>query len=96
MENYNKEFRSQKSEYRIPSQLPKKLLNHKDHKEHKVFISFFSTQPLNDLTTQLRFEESEKKTANHPNNMKIFTAETQRTQSQTTPYMICRKNFPTP
>ena len=25
-------------EFRNPSQLPKKLLNHKDHKEHKDFI----------------------------------------------------------
>ncbi len=72
MENFNKEVRSQESEYRIPSQLPKKLLNHKGHKEHKVFISFFSTQPLNDLTTQLRFEESEKKTTNHKNSTNMF------------------------
>ena len=29
------EFRSQKSESRIPSQTPTKSLNHKAHKEHK-------------------------------------------------------------
>ena len=31
MIQFNKEFGN-------PSQLPKKLLNHKDHKEHKDFI----------------------------------------------------------
>ena len=60
MENYNKEFRSQEPECRIPSQ-PKNYCLIQRHKEHKDFLFVFLLNPKSKIPNPNFATESTEK-----------------------------------